>query len=218
MNNNNYWDKKIIEWEDSIRGKDNISFIERLASYFRNTLKVRTEMCLNILNPFAKDKEVLELGCGSGYFAFELYSLAKPKCIIGIDISGNAIKRAHKISRDKKVANKFSFLEGDVTSISLPEADITIGLGFLDYLALQEIKMLFNNIKSSYFLFTFPEKRFCLRRYIHMIYLLSQRCPKHFYYTKSTIADCINDKYGKIHFLSNSKLGLGCIVHNLPIL
>ena len=164
MNNKNYWDNKIIEWEDSIRGKDNISFVERLASCFRNTLKVRTEMCLNILNPFAKDKEVLELGCGSGYFAFELYSQAKPKCIIGIDISGNAIRRAQSVSENKEVMNTFTFLEGDVASISLPEADITIGLGFLDYLTLQEIKMLFKKIKSSYFLFTFAEKRFCLRR------------------------------------------------------
>ena len=92
-----------------------------------------------------------------------------------------------------------------------------MGLGFLDYLSPEEIKSLFGNIRSSYFLFTFAERRVSLLRYIHMSYMLLQGCSKHFYYTKNEIASYIGKEYGDVHFLSNRKLSFGCIVHNLPL-
>ena len=218
MNNNKtYWDKKIIEWEDSIRTGGNICFVERLASHFRRPLKFRTEICIEMLKPIVKDKKVLELGCGSGFFAFELYDRCKPMHITGMDISVNAIGRAQKIARDKKLTDKFGFTEGDITSISLPESDVTIGLGFLDYLTSAEIKTVFDNIRSNYFLFTFTERRFSLLRYIHILYLWSQKCPRHFYYTKNEMANCIDNKYGKVRFFNDRRLSFGCMVHNLPI-
>lgn len=218
MNNKTYWNRKIIEWEDSIRKGGSVSFVERLASYFRKPLKFRTEMCINTLKPFVRDKAVLELGCGSGFFAFELYNRCKPKHITGIDISSNAINRAQKIANDKKLNDKFEFIAGDASYIVLPEADITLGLGLLDYFTPQEIKMIFNNMKSNYFLFTFAEKRFSVLRYIHILYLWSQKCPKHFYFTKNEIASCINNRYEDVQFVNDKNLSFGCIVHNLPTL
>jgi len=217
LNSKTYWDKKIIEWEDSTREGSSVSFTERLASYFRKPLKFRTEVCINILKPFVKDKAVLELGCGSGFFAFELYERCKPKHVTGIDISRNAVGRANKIASDKKLTDKFEFLEGDVSCITLPEADITVGLGFLDYLTPAEIKMIFNNMKSNYFLFTFPKKTSSLLRYIHIFYLWSQKCPKHYYFTKDQISYCLGSKYGNIQFLNDKRLSFGCIIHNLPV-
>jgi len=217
MNNRNYWDKKIIDWEDSIRIGAGVSFIERLASYFRGPLKYRAETCMDILESFVKNKTVLELGCGSGFFAFELYNTSKPRHITGVDISRNAIKRAREICRDRKLADIVEFLEGDASSVALPETDITIGLGFLDYLRPKEISSLFSNMKSRYFLFTFSEKKFSFIRCIHIVYLWTQKCPKHFYYTKSEIGNYIGSKYGEVHFISNKKLSFGCIVHNLPL-
>lgn len=216
MNNKEYWDKKIIEWEDSIRGGD-VSFIERVTSYFREPVKFRAEICLNILEPFVRDKTVLELGCGSGFFAFKLYGRGKAKHITGIDISGNAIKRAQKMSRDKKLTDIITFIEGDAISIELPQTDIMIGLGFLDYLTLEEITSLFDNMKSKYFIFDFSEKKFSLLRYLHILYLWTQKCPKHFYFTKDEIIDCISRKHSKTQFLNDEKLSFCCIVHNLPI-
>lgn len=217
MKSKNYWNNKIIEWENSIGKTGNVSFIELLASYFRKPLKVRSEICIKILKPFVKYKAVLELGCGSGFFAFKLFDLCKPKHIYGVDIAKNAIKRAQEICKDRNLTNKFTFSEGDVISTRLIKSDITIGLGLLDYLTPEEIRALFKNIKSKYFLFTFAEKKFSLLRYLHIIYLWSQKCPKHFYYTQTEITNCIGDNYGKLHFLRNKKLSFGCIVHNLPV-
>lgn len=217
VNIKNYWNNKIIEWEDSMKEGSNVSFIERLASYFRNPVKLRAEMCMNILKQFVNNKTVLELGCGSGSFAFKLYDLGKTKHITGVDISSNAIKRAQRICMDKNIMNAFTFLEGDVISTTLPETDITIGLGLLDYLTLEEITLLFNNMRSKYFLFTFSEERVLLLRYAHILYLWLQKCPKHFYYTKNEIADCIGNKHGKVQFLNDKRMSFGCIVHNLAL-
>jgi SAM-dependent methyltransferase len=212
-----YWDKKIIEWEDSMRGGSDVSFIERLASYFREHLYYRSALAMEMLIPFVKGKTVLDLGCGSGFFSFELYDRARPKHISGIDISLRAISRAQAIAEEKGLSDIFSFFEADAASISLPEADYTIGLGFLDYLTLREIHSLFERIRSRYFLFSFAEKKMVLFRYIHILYMLLQRCPKHFYNTKKEIRQSIGGKYDNVQFLNDKKMRITCIVHNLPI-
>ena len=78
MNNRDYWNGKIIEWEDSMSEKEGVPIIERLASLFRGALRHRSEMSMNILGRFVKDKTVLELGCASGFLAFELFEKKKP--------------------------------------------------------------------------------------------------------------------------------------------
>ena len=217
MNNKEYWNRKIIEWENSMsQKKENVPIIERLASLFRGPLRHRSEITMKILHRFVKDKTVLELGCGSGFFAFELFENSKTKHITGIDIAQNAIKRAKKITAERQLTDKFTFIEGDVASVTLPEVDVTIGLGFFDYLSPEEIKFLFRNIRTSYFLFTFAERKVSLLRYIHMCYMSLQGCSKHFYYTKNEIASYIDKEYRDVQFLSNRKLSFGCIVHNLP--
>lgn len=216
MDSRQYWDKKIIEWEDSINGNQHISFVERIAAFFRQPLKARSEICMALLVSFAGGKSVLDLGCGSGFFSFELYDKAKPKHIFGIDISGQAIRRAQKICKNRGLDNFLTFLEGNAALMDFPETDIVIGLGFLDYLTAEEIRSLFQRIKGRHFLFSFSEKINSPMRYIHMLYLLSQRCPKHFYYTKDDIVGCAGDVGGEIQFLNDDRLSFACIVHNLP--
>lgn len=218
MDIKNYWDKKIIEWENSITKRGTFSFVEKLASYFRKPLIFRTELCLRMVMPFVGDKTILELGCGSGFFTFELCKSKAVKKIIGIDISRNAINRAKKISEERALSSVCDFFDANATALEeFPAADLTIGLGFLDYLTAEEIKLIFEKNKSKYFLFTFSEKKFSILRYIHILYLLSQRCPKHFYYSKKEIGDCVPDRYGKIQFIDDKKLSFCCIVHNLPM-
>lgn len=217
MDSGQYWDNKIIEWEDSIKGNRNVSFIERLAARFRKPLKIRMEMCLSLLKDFAKDKKILELGCGSGYFAFRLYNQSQPKKIIGIDISHNAIKRANIIAKDLKLSKKINFIEKDVNLADIPAADITVGLGFLDYLTDKEINDLFRNMKSKYFLFTFSEKKFSFLRLLHIIYLIIQKCPKHYYYKKNHLRALVGSKFSNVRMISNRRLSFGCIMHNLPV-
>jgi len=215
MDNKDYWDSKIIEWEDSMVQKERVSFIERLASFFRGPLKYRSQLSLDLLERYVRNKTVLELGCGSGYFAFTLFEKCGTKHITGIDISQKAVERASRIAAERQLTAKFSFFEGDVTSKTLPEVDVTIGLGFLDYLSPEEIQSLFRNIRSPYFLFSFADKSISLLRYIHKCYMLSQGCSKHYYYNKNEMAGYTGRKYNELQFLNDRKMSFTCIVHNL---
>ncbi len=191
--------------------------VERVASYFRKPLTYRFEMCLQLLAPFIKGKDMLELGCGSGYFSFKLFEKSSPRSITCIDISHEAIKRANKIAKELYGNNHiFNFITHDITTINPPSSHITVGLGLLDYLTKDEIADLFLRIKSNNFLFTFSEKSAFLFRLLHVIYLKYQQCPKHYYYSKSEIRECCGMRFPDLHFINHPKLSFGCIVHNLP--
>src|SRR3989344_536038 len=215
MNSKDYWDNKIIEWEDSLQNPKKVSFIESLASKFRKPLKVRRAMCFDLLKKVGKGKTILELGCGSGYFAINVLQKIKPRKIIGMDISSSAIQRANKLKKDLKLSGKIEFIEVDTTLANLPKADITIGLGFLDYLTKEEIRALMKKINSKYAIFTFSERKVSLTRYLHIAYLISQKCPKHYYYTKKEIASLVKERYKNVRIISGRKLMFGCIVHNI---
>ena len=215
MNSKEYWDNKIIEWEDSLSSDKKVSFVESLASKFRKPLEARSAMCLDILKKVGKDASILELGCGSGFFALKALREVKPKKYIGMDISRNAITRANQMKKELKLPDKVSFIEGDTTLKELPKADITIGLGFLDYLTPDEIRHLMRSVKSKYIIFTFSEKKLSFARYLHILYLISQNCPKHYYYTKEEMARFIKERYKSVKIISGRKLSFGCIVHNL---
>lgn len=217
MNSKQYWENKIIEWEDSVKGVNKVSFIEKVATVFRKPLQYRSSMSLQLLRPFVHEKIVLDLGCGSGFFDMALYDLAKPSKIIGIDISSQAIKRAQKTANERNLMEICQFFEGDAGRMSLPKVDVTIGLGFLDYLTLSEIKFLFERLKSKYFLFSFSERKLSVLRFMHILYMLSQSCPKHFYNTKVEIKQCIGEKFGATIFLNDRHLSFSCLVHNLPV-
>jgi len=212
-----YWDRKIIEWEDSVRKGNNVSFTERVASYFRKPLFYRTEICLDIVAPHVGERDVLELGSGSGYFAFRLFERARPHSITCIDFSQEAIERGRKLANEKYGAeNMFKFMVADITKMDMPVTYVTIGLGLLDYLNEVEITKLFVQMKSNYFLFTFPERVFSFLRFIHIFYMKTQQCPKHYYYRKSDIKECCDRRFSGLKFINDPRLSFGCIVHNLP--
>lgn len=217
MNIKQYWENKIIEWEDSMKGAGDVSFVEKVAAGFRKPLQHRSAMSLQLLSPLVRAKTVLDLGCGSGFFDFALYDLAKPAKIIGIDISYQAVRRAQAMANKRNLMEVCQFIEGDAAHMPLPETDFVVGLGFLDYLTLPEIMSLFESFRSKYFLFSFSERKFSLLRYTHILYMLSQNCPKHFYNTKSEIKQCVGEKFGSVKFLNDKKLSFSCLVHNLPI-
>jgi SAM-dependent methyltransferase len=174
-------------------------------------------MCLDILGPHVRDRDVLELGSGSGYFAFRLFERARPHSITCVDFSQEAIERGRKLGIEKYGAeNILKFMVADITKMDMPSAYVTIGLGLLDYLNEAEISELFMEINSEYFLFTFPERVFSLLRILHFFYMKTQQCPKHYYYKKSDIKECCDGRFSGLKFINEPRLSFGCIVHNLP--
>ncbi len=179
-----YWDQQIKEWsEASYKGKgDNL--IERIANLFRGPITKRMEVALEIIGPKAKDKVILDLGCGLGDFCFAVLKY-RPKKVIGIDISPVAIREAKKRTERRKLKGKVGFLETDVAKIKkLPDFDLGVGLGFIDYLDKGQMRHLFKLLAGRRFLFSFFEKKLSLLNLLHEFYIKIQRCPGAYKYTR----------------------------------
>ena len=130
-----YWNNKIIEWSASgyRKKKEKISLVERIAYPFRKADK-RYLAGIELIGPLAKNKVVLDLGFGVGDFSFGIIKYG-PKKVFGIDIADSAVAFAMKVAIKKKVERRVQFRRGDVTQMkTLPESDIIVGLGFIDYL------------------------------------------------------------------------------------
>jgi SAM-dependent methyltransferase len=211
-----YWDKKIVEWEDSMQSDVRVSPVERLAARFRGPVLNRADVVLELLTGRVAGKTVVELGCGSGFFALRLQRTAGPSQVTGIDFSPAAISRATEIAEREGLADTVSFQVGDVAQTTIPDADFTIGLGLLDYLDREEIHDLFERIRSPNILFTFSRSDFSARRFAHIMYLATQRCPKHFYYSEETLRSLIGSRFGRLTFVADrGRMSFGGIVHNL---
>lgn len=67
------------------------------------------------LVPNLENKEIIDLGCGTGRFSF-LFEQFKPKRIIGIDISDKMINMAEDIAKGKN--SRVSFIKSDIENLS----------------------------------------------------------------------------------------------------
>lgn len=182
-----YWDKKIGEWSSASYGKrTKISFLEKIATYFRSVDK-RKDAAIKLLRTKVKNKIILDVGCGLGEFTFGILRY-KPKKVIALDISPNAILEARKISKRKKTGRRVTFQVSDIRyEEKLPKSDIIVGLGFIDYLTLPELKKLFLMVGKKPYLFSYFEKKPTLFNLLHQIYITSQGCPGAYKYTRDEI-------------------------------
>ena len=172
LNSKSYWDNKIISWEKSYfdnKSNVSISLLEKIASKFRKPLIARKQNLLKIIQNEIKGKTICEFGCGTGDLINNILNLGAAK-VYGLDISPKAVSLANKIYTNKKI----KFLVQDLSSSKkLPEANLYFGLGFIDYLTIDEIISLISKIdkQGSKYVFSVPEKKFNLINTLHLIYL-----------------------------------------------
>jgi ubiquinone/menaquinone biosynthesis C-methylase UbiE len=78
-----------------------------------------------------KDKEVLDLACGDGYFTRLLVS-SNPYSITGIDLSNEMIRLAKQTETDKPLG--ITYCQGDALNLQLNKTfDVIIAVFLLDY-------------------------------------------------------------------------------------
>ncbi len=207
-----YWNKKISEWTKASYGKgSDISLTERIATYFRSVDK-RKDAALQLVGPLAKNKIVLDLGCGLGEFSFELLRY-QPKKVLAYDISEIAIVEAKRIAKKLKTNSKIEFRAVDVARLKkFPRFDIAVGLGFIDYLNTPQLRHLFKLIDNKTYLFSYFEKKASLFNLLHKIYIKLQNCPGAYKYTRTEIKKLIPTgtklsflKKNGLLFINNSK-------------
>lgn len=201
-----YWDKKITEWSISSYGKTGrISLIERVATFFR-AVNTRKEAGLKLIGPKSKNKVILDLGCGLGEFPLGLLLRYKPKKVIVYDISEVAIKEVKKLAKSMELKDKMEFYVADIAELDkLPDFDIVVGLGFIDYLKPEQLRHLFELIGNKPYLFSYFEKKTSFFNFLHKIYISIQRCPGAFKYTRKEIKSYL-PKNSKIYFIKKNGL------------
>ena len=91
-----YWKEHVLSWEAGAYYKDRSArpaFWDRVSSIFRGrAMYVRMDTALQLVSPHVSGMRVLDIGCGSGRFAFELLA-AGVEHVTGIDVSSAASRR-----------------------------------------------------------------------------------------------------------------------------
>ena len=106
-----YWEEHLESWEASAyfkEGQQKANWWDRLSTVFRgDAMYVRMQTALELLKPHIKDKTVLDVGCASGRFAFQMIEAGATK-VFGTDISNEAVNFAKERAKE---LNKRNFPE-----------------------------------------------------------------------------------------------------------
>jgi SAM-dependent methyltransferase len=146
MNAKDYWENKILGWENA-RYSAWTAF-SPLAWSVRSRLHHAADT-LHARCP--KEWKILDLGCGSGVLAQHLEGFAH---YTGIDIAANAIDRANK---QFSARHGFQFYLRDIRSGDFPVCDVAVFLGVTDWLSPTEIKNVVARLKTKKLLFSFTD-------------------------------------------------------------
>jgi cyclopropane fatty-acyl-phospholipid synthase-like methyltransferase len=157
-----YWEEHLKSWEASAyhrEGQQNANWWDRLSTVFRgDAMYVRMNTALELLTPHIKDLTVLDVGCASGRFAFQMIEAGAQK-VYGTDISNDALELAKKHSSELGVQDKVEFSAMDVVQPNspLPQVDLVTALGVIEYFNADDMSAFLGNLRTKYFLLDFPD-------------------------------------------------------------
>jgi len=157
-----YWKEHLLSWEASAYYKDTpqkANLWDRLSTVFRgDAMYVRMNAALESLKPHIKGKTVLDVGCASGRFAFQLLEAGATK-VYGVDISPEAIQIANENRERAELQKQLDFSTADVVhpDSPLPESDLVTALGVIEYFDPETMSAFLGNLRSKYFFLDFPD-------------------------------------------------------------
>ncbi len=218
-----YWKEHILSWEASAYYKDSGKqprFWDRLSTLFRGQgMYVRMDAALKLAAPHLKDLTVLDIGCASGRFAFELLE-AGARRVIGVDVSPAAIAAAKERQAASPFADRLEFKVMDLTEpdLALPSVDLITALGVIEYFDAQALSALLGKFKTRYFLIDFPDSEGRTRNWLiwnlRRVYLRLNRCPGVYLYTQEEFRQMAGQYgFGNLWFTRHSIFDY---VTNLP--
>ncbi len=157
-----YWQEHLLSWEASAYYKDTqrkANWWDGLSTIFRgDAMYVRMQAALELLKPHLAGKTVLDVGCASGRFAFQLLQAGAAK-VFGVDISPEAIRTAEGQAAAAGLSERLEFRVDDLIQPrqALPAADIVTGLGVIEYFDPAAMQSFLGNLKTRYLLLDFPD-------------------------------------------------------------
>lgn len=147
MNPGCFWDGKISGWD-------------RSRYLHANPVSWRTRLAAELLNRLPPQR-IADLGCGAGRLLERLEGHQR----IGVDFSPKALELAAL----RCPQARFELL--DVTRDALPEADVYVALGLLDWLQPEQIANLLDRFQGKPFLCSFSEWRASPWLVLHWLYI-----------------------------------------------
>lgn len=172
MNAQEYWNDKILGWEDARYS---------WRSYLNpGSWSVRSRLftALDFLHPLclsAREAKVFELGCGSGELAQRLLKYPNVR-YEGWDISDVAIRKA----QEKFQGTNYKFSAQDLQMApTLPVADYTILLGVTDWISEEALRDLLTKINSPRVLVSYTENKTGLKNHLYNMYRLMKDQQPH---------------------------------------
>lgn len=144
--------------------------IERIADRASSSLRHRQALMVSLLAPFLAQRNIVELGCGSGLLAAHFIA-AGAKTYIGYDISDVAINAAREQQSNSNGRASIAFENRPVSDLqSLPEDPVVVSAGLLDWLSEDELDHLFGWQGDAEYLHSISEKRPSIVQWAHRIY------------------------------------------------
>jgi len=157
-----YWKEHLLSWEASAYYKDiphKAKLWDRLSTIFRgDAMYVRMNAALELLGPHLAGKTVLDVGCASGRFAFQLLDAGAAK-VFGVDISPEAIQiaDAHRVQAGLEGRLDFSVADVVHPDPPLPKSDLVTALGVIEYFDPEIMSAFLSNLRTKYFFLDFPD-------------------------------------------------------------
>lgn len=157
-----YWQDHLLSWEASAYYKDTQhkpNLWDRLSTIFRgDAMYVRMNAALELLKPHIAGKTVLDVGCASGRFPFQLLDAGAAK-IYGVDISPEAIQIADTHCKQAGLEKQLEFSVADVVhpASPLPKSDLVTALGVIEYFDPETMSAFLGNLQSEFLFLDFPD-------------------------------------------------------------
>jgi len=99
---------------------------DRCCKYKSKGLTASTEVLLNFLTENGLvGRTVLDIGCGTGFFALETLRQGASSCV-GVDLSSAAIKEANDYAKESGFQDRAEFHVGNAASTQHPSSDIVV--------------------------------------------------------------------------------------------
>ena len=156
-----YWKEHLRSWEASAYYKDTphkANLWDQLSTIFRgDAMYVRMNAALELLKPYITGQTVLDVGCASGRFAFQLLDAGSAK-VYGVDVSLDAIQTANTHRTQAGLEDQLEFSVADVIHPEepLPQSDLVTALGVIEYFDSQTMSAFLGNLQTKYFFLDFP--------------------------------------------------------------
>lgn len=186
-----YWEDHLLSWESGAyfrEGQKDATWWDKLSALFRgDAMYVRMSAALELIRPHLAGKTVLDVGCASGRFAFQMIQAGAAK-IYGTDISAEALKIAATRGAELGLRDKLEFFPSDVVQpgAMLPQADIVTALGVIEYFDPEAMSAFLGNLRTKYILLDFPDharKKEFPTWVLRQVYIRANRLPGVYLYS-----------------------------------